>query len=167
MIGVKKKFTGKDIDTLAELNANLSDATLVDESVVNGKVDKVAGESLTPEKFTTAYKDNVDENSSNRQIVITTAVSITTNTLGSNGRGQKAKNVVLDNGINAINVTVNTSDGFLASYLKKGTGNITFVQGAGRSLIPVDGTSILNGVAGSTASISSVGTIDYLRISNA
>lgn len=117
--------------------------------------------------FTEAYQNNVDENSSSRQIVITTSVDITTNTLGGNGRGQNAKNVVLDNGVNDINLSVNTSDNFLASYLKKGIGAITFVQGAGRSLIEVDGTNILNGVAGSTASISSIGTTDYLRISNA
>jgi hypothetical protein len=31
----------------------------------------------------------------------------------------------------------------------------------------VDGTAILNGIVGSTAAISTVGTKDYLRISNA
>jgi hypothetical protein len=101
------------------------------------------------------------------QIIITTTVSITTDTLDNLGYTQKGKNVVIDNGVNAINITVNGGTDFLASYLKHGTGAITFVQGAGRTLTQVDATSVLSGVVGSTATISSVGTIDYLRISNA
>jgi hypothetical protein len=101
------------------------------------------------------------------QITITTTVSITTDTLGNLGKGQKEKNVIIDNGVNAINITVNGGTNFLASYLKHGTGAITFVQGTGRTLIQVDATAVLNGVVGSTATISSIGTIDYLRISNA
>jgi hypothetical protein len=101
------------------------------------------------------------------QITITTAVSITTDTLGNAGKAQKEKNVIIDNGVNAINITVNGGIDFMASYLKHGTGAITFVQGAGRTLTQVDATAVLSGVVGSTATISSVGTIDYLRISNA
>jgi len=101
------------------------------------------------------------------QITITTTVSITTDTLGNAGKTQKGKNVIIDNGINAINVTVNGGTDFLASYLKHGTGAITFVQGTGRTLALVDGTAVFNGAVGSTATISSIGTKDYLRISNA
>jgi len=99
------------------------------------------------------------------QITITTAVSITTDTT-SGGYGQSGKNTIIDNGVNAINLTVNGGVDFVASYLKHGTGAITFVQGAGRTLIQVDATAVLDGAVGSTATISSVGTIDYLRISN-
>jgi hypothetical protein len=101
------------------------------------------------------------------QITITTAVSITTDTVGNLGKTQKGKNVVVDNGVNAINITVNGGSDFLASYLKHGTGAITFVQGTGRTLALVDATAVFNGVVGSTATISSIGTKDYLRISNA
>ena len=101
------------------------------------------------------------------QIKITTTTSITTATVGSvTGLGQQGRNVVIDNGSNVINLTVNGTDGFCASYLKHGTGNITFVQGSGRTLIQVDGTAVLSGAVGSTATISSVGTTDYLMISN-
>lgn len=99
------------------------------------------------------------------QITITTSVSIDTTTLSS-GISQKGRNVVISNGANAINYTVNASDGFAASFLKHGSATITFVQGSGRTLIQVSGTSLLNGAVGSTATISSVGTTDYLRISN-
>lgn len=101
------------------------------------------------------------------QITITTSVSITTDTNASNGLGQKGRNVVISNGASAINLTVNGGTDFCASYLKGGTGAITFVQGSGRTLIQVDSMAVLNGIAGSTATITSVGTIDYLRISNA
>lgn len=100
------------------------------------------------------------------QITITTTVSITTATLDSNSKGQSGKNVVIDNSTNAINITVNGGTAFVASYLKHGTGAITFVQGSGRTLVQVDGTAVLNGAVGSTATISSIGTKDYLRISN-
>ena len=101
------------------------------------------------------------------QITITTSVSITTATNDSSGFGQKGRNVVISNGANAINITVNGGTGFCASYVKAGTGNITFVQGSGRTLIQVDSLAVLNGIAGSSATITSVGTVDYLRISNA
>jgi len=101
------------------------------------------------------------------QITITTTVSITTATNDGSGLGQKGRNVIIDNGANAINITVDGGAGFCASYVKHGAGNITFVQGSGRTLTQVDGTAVLNGAVGSTATISSVGTKDYLRISNA
>lgn len=101
------------------------------------------------------------------QITITTASSITTDTLDVNSKKQIGKNVVINNGSSAINITVNGGTDFSASYLKHGTGAITFVQGTGRTLVLVDGTTVLNGIAGSTATIASVGTTDYLRISNA
>lgn len=101
------------------------------------------------------------------QITITTTASITTGTTASNGFGQKGKNVIIDNGSNAINITVDGGTDFVSSYVKHGSGVITFVQGSGRSLIQVDATAILNGATGSTATIASIGTTDYLRISNA
>ena len=100
------------------------------------------------------------------QITITTAVSITTDTTDGT-YSQSGKNTIIDNGVNAINLTVNGGVGFVSSYLKHGTGAITFVQGAGRTLIQVDSTAVLDGAVGSTATISSIGTTDYLRISNA
>ena len=101
------------------------------------------------------------------QITITATASITTGTTASNGFGQKGKNVIIDNGSNAINITVDGGTDFVSSYVKHGSGVITFVQGSGRSLIQVDTTNILDGATGSTATIASIGTTDYLRISNA
>ena len=104
------------------------------------------------------------------QITITTGVNITTDTTatsaGHTGIGQKGRNVIIDN-TTAIQITVNGGEGFCASYVKHGQSLILFAQGAGRTLVPVDGTLSLNGIKGSTATISSIGTTDYLRISNA
>lgn len=101
------------------------------------------------------------------QITITTSVNITTATNDASGFGQKGRNVIIDNASSSINITVNGGTGFCASYVKHGSGTITFVQGSARTLTQVDGTAIFNGSVGSTATISSVGSIDYLRISNA
>lgn len=111
--------------------------------------------------------DGSTSSSEPSQITITTSVSITTDTLDANSKKQIGKNVVINNGSSVINITVNGGTDFSASYLKIGTGAITFVQGSGRTLVQVDGSALFNGVPGSTATISSVGTVDYLRISNA
>lgn len=100
------------------------------------------------------------------QITITTVVSITTDTLAANGLVQKDRNSIIDNGATNVNITVNGGVDFNASYLKHGTGNITFVQGSGRTLVQVSGTNVLSGTQGSAATISSIGTIDYLKITN-
>jgi hypothetical protein len=100
------------------------------------------------------------------QITITTTVSITTDTPDANSKKQLGKNVIINNGASAINITVNGGTDFCASYLKHGAGAITFVQAAGRTLVLVNATVTLNGAVGSTATISSIGTTDYLRISN-
>src|SRR6478609_3050603 len=100
----------------------------------------------------------------NVKITITTAVSITTATTDSNSVGQDGHHVVIDNGVNAINITCN--GGVTTSYGKVGTGAITFVQGSGRTLVQLSGTAILSGIAGSTATLWSNGTTDYLSINN-
>jgi hypothetical protein len=100
-------------------------------------------------------------------VVITTTSSITTNTLDNNGLSQINKCVIIDNGTYSINLTVDTTSGFTSTYLKHGTASISFVQGSGRTLVQVDGTLVLNGAVGSSATIISYSTTDYLRVNNA
>jgi len=99
--------------------------------------------------------------------VITTTSSITTNTLDDSGFNQRGRCVIINNGTYSVNITVNATSGFSSTYLKHGTASISFVQGSGRTLVQVDGTLNLNGSVGSTATIISYGTTDYLRINNA
>ena len=73
----------------------------------------------------------------------------------------------MDNGANNIQYNIDAATKFNVAILKHGSGSITFTQGSGRTLVQVDGTAVLNGSIGSMATILSVGTTDYLRISNA
>jgi hypothetical protein len=72
--------------------------------------------------------------------------------------------IKIDNGVNVINYTVNA--GLTASFVKGGTGEITFVQGAGRTLISSNGL-IWDMPINSRATIASFGTVDYLYIDKA
>ncbi|ATA75215.1 hypothetical protein [Capnocytophaga sp. H2931] len=78
---------------------------------------------------------------------------------------QKGKTIVTQGTANIV-VTVNSADGFVASYQKAGTGNITFQAGNGKTLVQVDGTNVINGVKGSTATVTVVGNEVLLRVSN-
>jgi hypothetical protein len=161
------KIDYNEITALANVNATTfvkTGATATNLLQANGA--DVTKESL-PISTATQTALNLKANNDPAQIVITTTVSITTDTVGNLGKTQNEKNVIIDNGVNSINITVNGGNNFLASYLKHGTGAITFIAGAGRTLALVDGTAVLNGALGSKATISSVGTKDYLSISNA
>ncbi len=106
--------------------------------------------------------NSIDTNTT--KITITTSTSITTATTDANGIRQDGRHVVIDNGVNVINLTCN--GGVTTSYGKVGTGAITFVQGSGRTLVLLSGTAVFNGIAGSTATLWSNGTTDYLSINN-
>ena len=100
-------------------------------------------------------------------ITITTAVSITTDTV-SGAYGQHGRHNKISNGANAINIQcVSTSNAdFVASYEKIGSGTITFTAGAGITLTTLSGTAAMTGVAGSKACLSRNGNIYYLQITN-
>jgi hypothetical protein len=102
-----------------------------------------------------------------RVITITTSTSITTATNNSAGLGQNNRHVIIDNSTNAINFTLN--GGVSASYLKHGTGVITVLRGSGRELY-VNGSNVasvlFNGLVGSTMSLTTVGTRDYVSLNN-
>jgi hypothetical protein len=101
------------------------------------------------------------------QVIVTTAVSFNTELVSDGGYSQNGKNVLVQNGTNAINITVGATPNGVYSFQKEGAGAITFLPSAGKTIRPVDGTAILNGAVGSTATVSVVGTIISLRISNA
>lgn len=101
-------------------------------------------------------------------ITITTTISITTNTLDSGSLEQNGRNVMISNGINAINITCETSStaSFIASYTKLGSASITFVAGAGTTLVLRTGTAVLSGQAGSSALLTRTGNTYYLQVNN-
>ena len=101
------------------------------------------------------------------QVTKTAAVSFNTEALSDGGYSQNGKNVVIQNGTNAINITVGATANGVYSFQKEGTGAITFLASAGKTRRDVDGTNVMDGAIGSTATVSVVGTIVSIRISNA
>lgn len=104
------------------------------------------------------------------QAKITTTISITTNTLSTTSNlKQNGRNVLIANGVKAINITceITSEATFQAIYHKLGSANVTFVAGAGATLVQIDGTAVMTGVAGfQTASLHRDGNTFYLQISN-
>lgn len=131
--------------------------------VVADKVDKATGKSLILDTEIVRLASVANYVEPPTAATITTTASITSATLTDVGHTQNGKIIKIDNGANVINYTVN---GLTASFVKGGTGAITFVQGAGRTLTGANGTLIFNGAVNSSASIVSNGTIDTLYINN-
>ncbi len=135
----------------------------------NLRLDNVAADLNTTEKDAIKAKLGITAGAAVEpaQVTKTTAASFDSETLSDGNYSQNGKNVLVQNGVNAINITVGATANFVASYQKEGTGAITFLASAGKTLRKVDATEILNGAVGSTATVSVVGTIVSLRISNA
>ena len=111
------------------------------------------------------YLDNGSITPSGAMPTVNSTFTPPTNaTLTDAGYSQAGKVIRIDNGANVINYTVNA--GITASFVKGGTGAITFVQGAGRALIGANDTLVFNGAVNSKASIVSFGTSDILYIDN-
>lgn len=96
--------------------------------------------------------------------IITTATNITNATLTDTSLPQNGKTLYISNGATNINYTVNGN--ITASFVKGGTGSITFVQGSGRTMVAANGALVFNGAQYSTASIVSFGTTDIVYINN-
>lgn len=158
-----------------DLSDNLQDAIIalqnadIAESNARTFADGVLDSKITAEKNRNDSQDSAIADLNVHNITITTSSSITTNTLSTiNYFNQNGRNVILSNGVNAINLTCEiTSDSkFVASYTKLGSAAITFTAGSGATLVQVDGTAILNGAVGSTACLTRSGNTFYLQISN-
>lgn len=152
------EFLNEDADPYVRVSG-LSGSTPLATTSLSGTVKTDVNEA-DPIVYTKASVDALLINTA----TVTTAVSITNATLTDAGQTQDGKVNLIANGVNAINYTVNGA--ITASFIKGGTGAITFVQGAGRTLTGMNGTLILNGIVGSTASVVSYGTVDYLYINN-
>lgn len=102
------------------------------------------------------------------QITLATSTNITTDTKDG-ALGQHGKYCRIDNGVNNITLTCESSSNamFMSSYIKLGAGSVTFVAGAGTTLVQLDYTTVMNGAAGSMAILTRNGNTFYLRIYNA
>jgi hypothetical protein len=79
-----------------------------------------------------------------------------------NFQNQNGRHVMIDNGIDDIQITCNGN--VLASYQVLGTGTVTCVAGAGRTLASPNGAVLTSQY--STASISFNGTTDIILVNN-
>lgn len=154
-IPVPSSHTHRDYNFLESLTQAKFDAKQ-NTLVSGGNIKTINGQSLLGSENIVITAGAVEPNAD----TLTTAVSITSATETDNAYTQEGKVVEIANGVNVINYTV---DGITASFVKGGTGAITFVQGAGRTLI---GETVFDGAVRSTASITSFGTVDYLYINN-
>jgi hypothetical protein len=100
------------------------------------------------------------------QVTVATSTSFNTELLSDSGYPQNGKNVVVKNGANNISITVGGTENGVYSFQKEGTGTITFVAIEGKTIREVDGTSVMDGLEGSTASVSVVDSVISLKISN-
>ena len=156
-------YNGVDsFDSVFEFERNLTNTTTVGE--LNDLDDVVLTSLGSGDKieFDTVTGKFINRNLPT--ILITTAVGIDTTTTDANDVPQKGRNVGVDNGATAINYDVNSNDSFYTKIVKLGTADMTFIEGAGRTLVFVDDTDILTGEPGAVAEIFSIGVTDYLRV---
>lgn len=154
-----------------QITAEISARQNADSAESNARTfaDGVLDSNITAEKNRNDTQDSAIVDLNVHNITITTSTSITTNTLSTiNSFNQNGRNVILSNGVNAINLTceITSYSKFVASYTKLGSAAITFTAGSGATLVQVDGTAILNGAVGSTACLTRSGNTFYLQISN-
>ncbi len=133
---------------------------------VSSKADKTA-ENLSAENVV-SWKTKLIEPS---QITIPVSSSINTNAIDSNGRRMSGKTVLISNGSNNVTIEcrADSDANFNAVFIKLGSGTVTFnvTSGAGLTLTDIDKTLVLNGSAGSTASLVRSENTYFLRIYNA
>lgn len=168
---LKEKFETNDIPKEEDFSDWMDSYWHKDEKIpmdnlnidVSSKADKTA-ENLSAENIT-SWKTKLNEPS---QITIDTTSSIDTNK-DVGGVRMHGKNVVINNGANNIDLQCLTSSepNFNCSIVKIGSGSITIKAGTGATLVQTDYTAVMNGGAGSAATIVRVGNTFYLRIYNA
>jgi hypothetical protein len=105
------------------------------------------------------------------QLIITTSTSITTNTVGSlTGYAQNGKNVIIDNGVNAINLICDIASPsfFGASYSRLGSAQVTIIAGSGVTVVDVYNEGLIsNGTVMSSFTIERNGNTFYVKMNNA
>lgn len=154
-----------DVDNTSDADKPVSTAQQTALDLKLDDADALSPVSPTNKLITEAdYTGGTSEPS---QVIKTATASITSETLSDGGYTFDGKNVLIKNGVNAINITVGATENQAFSIQKEGTGAITFVASSGKTIRQVDATAVLDGAVGSTATISVVGTTISLRISNA
>ena len=164
-VAVANGFVGTEVEWLASLEGADGDPGAGFENIPAeaGKIPRTLADG-TIEWIDEPLGSSTPEPS---QVSVTSSASFTSENAADGGYSQDGKNVLIKNGSSPVNLTITSPDNFISSYQKEGTGAITFLAGPGMTLRQVDGTNILSGSIGSTATVSVVGTVVSLRVSNA
>jgi len=171
---LKEKFETNDVPLQEDFSDWMDSYWHKDEKIpmdslnvdVSTKADKTAG-NLSSENIT-SWKTKLNEPS---LITIPVSSSTNTNAIDSNGRRMSGKTVLISNGSNNVTIEcrADSEADFNAAFVKLGSGTVTFnvTAGAGLTLTDIDKTFVLNGLAGSTASLVRSENTYFLRIYNA
>lgn len=101
------------------------------------------------------------------QVKIDTGINFSTKTM-IQSYTQNGKNVIINNGTNNLDIVCDSTSetDFIATYIKYGTGTITFKSGSGNIISSMDGTLKLNGGKGSRAMICRINNEFLIFIQN-
>ncbi len=132
---------------------------------VSSKADKNAG-NITAENAIN-WKQKLGITEIPTQLKVDGGLGFSTSTL-LNGYTQNGKNIIVNNGANNISIACDaTSESdFLATYVKVGSGEITFKSSTGALVNPTDGVLKMNGSKGSRAMICRVNNEFLIYIQN-
>lgn len=137
-----------------------ADGVGIDETIDNG--DGTFTFNFTDgTSFTTSDLTGPEGQIGTVRLELTTATDFNTSTV-IGIYSQNGRHLIIDNGANDIDVTVDV--GVTASYQVLGTGTVTFLQGTGRTLQAPSGASLTSQY--STATLTFAGTTDILLVNN-
>ena len=159
------RFTGNMILNSTGVNISTQDNG-VDKLQVNGSLiaTTIKKSGGTSSQFLKA-DGSVDTNPP--QIRISASTDISSVTLDASGFGQNGRNVIIDNTTGITFTTSASSEtNFTARYLKHGVSAVTFSAGVGTSIVQLNATLLMDGGAGSQATLTRVDNTFYLGISN-
>ncbi len=132
---------------------------------VSSKADKNAG-NITAENAIN-WKQQLGITEIPIQLKVDGGVGFSTSTL-LNGYTQNGKNIIVNNGANNISIAcdTNSESDFVATYVKVGSGEITFKSSTGTLVTSTDGVLKMNGSKGSRAMVCRVNSEFLIYIQN-
>lgn len=157
--GATQEEVNEDFDTAITANEQQAEENRTNLASLNAEAVKT-----TAQTFTTPQQKQARENINASSTTTTLQTTVTTTLNASdviNDESQAGKRVVIDNAAN--DVVVNIDIALDTTYMKTGTGKVTFVSAAGRTLEATTGIDELIN-PNDVAYVGSIGTTDRLYI---
>ena len=157
---VLRKMSEFICDNISLKGDDGADGVGIDETIDNGN-GTFTFNFTDGTSFTTSDLTGPEGQIGTVRLELTTATDFNTSTV-IGIYSQNGRHLIIDNGVNNINITVDI--GVTASYQVLGTGTVTFLQGVGRTLQAPSGASLTSQY--STATLTFSGTTDILLVNN-